>query len=95
MEVRVLEEHQRTDASHSQFQATEERLIRIVEEVGNLVNGIMAECVTMADRLEGALLGDGPGDAAPVVEVEMEPMEEDPEKDPSEAVWSSSLVHLY
>ena len=63
------------------------------------MDGIMAECVTMADRLEEALLGDVPGKAAPIVEMEMEPMEEDPEEDleedPSEAVGSSSSVYLY
>ena len=41
------------------------------------------------------MLGDVPGEAAPVVEMEMEPMEEDPEGDPFEVVRSSSSVHLY
>ena len=52
---------------------------------------IMAECVTMAECLEKALLGDVLREAAPAMEMEMEPMEEDP----SEAVGSSSSVHLY
>ena len=41
LEVRVFEERQRADVSHAQFQATEGRLIRIVEEAGNHVDGIM------------------------------------------------------
>ena len=49
----------------------------------------------MADSIEETLLGDGLGDVVPVVEVEMEPMEEDPEEDPFEVVRSTSSVHLY
>ena len=33
LETRVLEERQRADASHAQIQATDGRLIRIVEEM--------------------------------------------------------------
>ena len=95
LEARVLEERQRADASHAQFQETEGRLIWIVEETGNRVDGIMVKCVTMANRLEEALLGNGTGEAAPVVKVEIEPMEEDPEEDLSEVVGSTSSVHLY
>ena len=89
LENRKLEEHQRADASHAQFQKIERRLIRVVQEAGNHVDGIMAE------RLEEALLRDVPGEAAPAVEIEVELIEEDPEKDPPEAVGSSSSVHLY
>ena len=49
----------------------------------------------MAERLEEALLRDVPGEAAPVVEIQVEPIKEDPEKDPPEAVGSSNSVHLY
>ena len=99
LEVRVLEERQRADASHAQYQETEGRLIQIVQEVGNRADGIMAECGVMYDRIEEALLGDVPGEAAPAGKVEIAPIEEDleeePKENPSEAVGSSSSVHLY
>ena len=91
LEARVLEERQKTDASHAQFQATSGRLIRIVKERGNRVDGIMTECVTMADRIEEAMGGGEFDDAAPIIQEEIEPMEEDL----SEDVESTSSVHLY
>ena len=73
LEARILEERQRANTSHTQFQTTDGRLIRIVEEVRNCVDGIMAECATMADRIEEAMGGGGPGDVASSDEVEMDP----------------------
>ena len=35
------------------------------------MDGIMAECVTMADHIEEAMGGGGPGDAAPSDEEEL------------------------
>ena len=51
----------------------------------------MVECVALTEHMEKALLGDIPGEGAPAVELEVEPIEEDP----SETVGSSSSVHLY
>ena len=99
LEVRVLEKCQRADAPRAQFQETEGHLIRIVQEAGNQVDGIMVKCVTMADRLKEALFGDILGETVPIEKVEVEPIEEDPEKnpeeDPSEPVGSSSSINLY
>ena len=91
LEVRVLEERQRADASYAQFQETEGCLIQVVQEARNRVDSIMVECVTMTKRLEEALLGDVPGEATLDEEEVVEPINEDP----SEAVGSSSSVHLY
>ena len=93
METGAIKEHQRADASHAQFQVTDGRLIRIVEEVRYCVNGILVECGTMADHIEKAKGGGGPGDAAPSDKEEIEPMEAEPEEDPSEDMGSANLVH--
>ncbi|XP_071933817.1 uncharacterized protein [Coffea arabica] len=80
LEAWVLEERQRVGASYAQFQATDRHLIQIVEEVENRADGIMVECVTMADHIKEAMGGAGPRDVAPGDDGKKEPMEEEPEK---------------
>ena len=50
VETRVLEECQRADASQAHVQAIDGRLIRIVKEVRDHVDSILAECGIMADQ---------------------------------------------
>nr|XP_027062858.1 uncharacterized protein LOC113689259 [Coffea arabica] len=85
----ALEEREEMEAT---IEAQAARIQELeARETGNYVDGIMAECVTMIERLEEALLGNIPGEAAPAVEVEVEPIEEDPKENPSKAVGSSTL----
>ena len=60
LETNVLEEQNRAEALHEQLQEAKHRLVRVVHEIRDRTEGMMAECVTLVEQVvDGKILDEG------------------------------------
>ena len=84
LETNVLEERNRVKALHEQFQEANHRLSRVVQEVKDRTERMMAECVTLVEQIvDGKILDEGQENANPSTEDEIESTEVVETSDPA------------